>query len=245
MTAKKFSSALGDIHEKYVLEAATYEGKRKQRQLVKWGAIAACVALLATGVTVAVSTIPSDSPTTVSPSDEAGGVNGKINVRDEIHITGEAYAISDEEGARYLESALQGITNDLTASGVCVSHLEIKKTGYSHVRTGDDGNSIALDWRDYLAYDGDTLVGIVHVTKDETGMKHFLSFGGEWFSHYALLLETYRAQELVYLYIGDVEAFITPDNQVISPSQTDVSSTVEADRAYYEYFKTQYNVYVP
>jgi len=42
-----------------------------------------------------------------------------------------------------------------------------------------------------------------------------------------------------------VEAFITPNNEVIPLMDVDISSTLEPNKEYYEFFKTQYNVYIP
>ena len=49
MTAKKFSNALGHIGEDYINEAATYTPKRKKNAWIKWGSIAACLALIVMG----------------------------------------------------------------------------------------------------------------------------------------------------------------------------------------------------
>lgn len=248
MTTKKFLNALGNIDAKYVNEAIYYSAARKKTVWVKWAAVAACFCLtLIIAIPMIENSDPYPTHTTVKDKEtnEAGGVNGKINVSTDIILLGEEYAISDGEAFTYLSTVHEGISNDLSVSGVSVSNLRITEKGYSFIRTGDDGNSMAVNWRDYLAYDGDELVAIIHVTKDETGIKHFLSFGGIWFSHYNELLKKHLNEELVYIYIGDVDAFITPDNEVISLSGTDVSSTIEEDREYYEFFKTRYNTYIP
>lgn len=41
MNAEQFSSALGKVSDKYIMEAITYEHK-KNRGWLKWGAMAAC-----------------------------------------------------------------------------------------------------------------------------------------------------------------------------------------------------------
>ena len=46
MTTKKFSNALGNIGESYVDEAVNYTAKKKSNAWLKWGAIAACFALI-------------------------------------------------------------------------------------------------------------------------------------------------------------------------------------------------------
>ena len=54
MNAKQFSSALGKVNDKYIMEAITYERKKKSGWL-KWGAMAACFGLI---VTVAMAALP-------------------------------------------------------------------------------------------------------------------------------------------------------------------------------------------
>ena len=50
MNAAQFSSALGKVNDKYIMEAITYKQKKKSGWL-KWGAIAACFAvILAIGI---------------------------------------------------------------------------------------------------------------------------------------------------------------------------------------------------
>lgn len=49
MNAKKFSEALGNVREDYVNEAATYRRAGKSLSWVKWGAVAACLCLVAAG----------------------------------------------------------------------------------------------------------------------------------------------------------------------------------------------------
>lgn len=46
MTTKKFSNALGNIGESYVDEAVNYTAKKKSNTWLKWGALAACFALI-------------------------------------------------------------------------------------------------------------------------------------------------------------------------------------------------------
>lgn len=55
MNATQFSNALGKVNDKYIMEAITYERKKKSGWL-KWGAMAACFGLI---ITVAMATLPS------------------------------------------------------------------------------------------------------------------------------------------------------------------------------------------
>lgn len=54
MNAEQFSSALGKVNDKYIVEAAAYKRKKKAGWL-KWGAIAACLCLI---LTAAIVTLP-------------------------------------------------------------------------------------------------------------------------------------------------------------------------------------------
>ncbi len=51
MNAARFSSALGKVNDKYIMEAAAYQRKRKSSRL-KWGAFAACFGLVFTVTTI-------------------------------------------------------------------------------------------------------------------------------------------------------------------------------------------------
>ena len=50
MNAKDFSNAIGEVGEKYVTEAITYQHKRKRHSWIKWIAAAACVCLVLSGI---------------------------------------------------------------------------------------------------------------------------------------------------------------------------------------------------
>ena len=240
MTSKNILKEIGGLDPELVLKAAPCEKEKERRgnKWVKWLSAAACVVLAVFSGFALLNAFGIGFSM-------AGGLNGKINVSDDITVTGEKYAVSDSEAFAHINAHKNSIINDLNACGVNVSDIEIKEKGYSHIRTGDDGNSIALNWRDYLLYSGEDIVAILSVTKEENGIKHHISFGGEWFSYYADLLEKYEGNELVFLYIGDVEAFVTPDNMVCTLLGTDISEAVEENVNYYDYFKTEYNVYVP
>lgn len=51
MNTKKFSEAMSEVDDKYYVEAANYQPKRRKSNWVKWGAVAACLTLvLAIGI---------------------------------------------------------------------------------------------------------------------------------------------------------------------------------------------------
>ena len=60
MNSKKFSEAMSELDSKYVDEAINYKKKSKKPIWIKWGAIAACLCLVVTGI--AVSQIPNVFP---------------------------------------------------------------------------------------------------------------------------------------------------------------------------------------
>lgn len=52
MNTKKFSEAMSEVDDKYYIEAANYQPKRKKISSVKWGAMAACLCLAVVGAFV-------------------------------------------------------------------------------------------------------------------------------------------------------------------------------------------------
>lgn len=69
MNAKKFSHAMNELDTKYVDEALHYKKKAKKPRWITWGAMAACICLIAAGV----YTLPhfmSNNPSTTPPAVE-------------------------------------------------------------------------------------------------------------------------------------------------------------------------------
>lgn len=58
---------------------------------------------------------------------------------------------------------------------------------------------------------------------------------------YTELLSAHKGEELVYLYVGSVEAIATPSGRVVTPDGKTYSESSEA----YEYFKFPQNTYIP
>ena len=129
-----------------------------------------------------------------------------------ITVNGAEYAFSDEEGFAYLQENVESIRSSLEASGVEADEMAICEDGYSHFRTDD--NSVDANVMDYPVYNGDELIGIITVINDEDGMSHTVSFGADWYEHYAEFLQQHKGEKLVYLYVGATEAVITSDNRV-------------------------------
>ena len=61
------------------------------------------------------------------------------------------------------------------------------------------------------------------------------------------MLKSHSGEELVMIYVGDVQAFITPDNEVICVLHDDdhFKESIEEGKDYYHYFKQEQNTFVP
>ena len=128
MKKENISNALNNIDFDMVEDVyeSTKVKKKKAKSLwLKWGAIAACLTIM---IVAAGNVLPMmiDDPntppiSTTAPKDEAGGVNGKVNVLEELTIIGDEYQFTDNEAVEYLSNAKEAIANDLKVSGINVS----------------------------------------------------------------------------------------------------------------------------
>lgn len=248
MKSDRIQSAIGEI-DADLIEAAEQEGTsmKHKTSFARVGLLAACLALIVTAAIVV--------PRLTRPEEEAnaGGTDGRINIHAEIKPSDADRVLTDGEAAAFLAERLPAIREELRANGVAAEALRIPEKGYSHVRTGDNGNELILYAKDYLIYDGETLVGIYELIKDADGsLGGGLSWGGPWFPEYQAFLEAHRGEALVYLYVGDVEAILTPDGRIVTPLS--VTEGVNALRSvivpeeqaqYYEFFRREENTYTP
>lgn len=235
------------------LDADLIEGaavrKKKRWNIGKMaGLIAACICLLAAGVFGSRALLKRGGE-----ENEAGGTDGKLNVTSEIVLTGTEYELSLSEAVSYLESAKAGIINELTASGVHTGDFHFSPWGVSILRSGNKGNTMAVDWKQFLAYDGEKLIAIIDLCKDGSGVHHYVAFGGPWFESYDAMLKAHAGEELVMIYVGDVQAVVTPDNEVLSivavvegtDSDGHFRESIEEGKDYYHYFKREQNTFIP
>lgn len=269
MKNDRLLNIIGEIDDKYIADAAPQANRQRKTVWMKYGVIAACLAafIMAIAAPMVFNRTPIDTPNPPAntegwgnsefnavidvpdpPVFNAGGTNGKINTKAECVIVKTENSLTNEEGYSYLENHLVSIKNDLSASGVKLENgLRISAGGYSHMRTGDSGNEMAVNARDYLLYSGDKLVSIATVIKESGNISYGLMFGAEWFDNYNSILKKYAGKELVYIYAGDVEVILTPDHKVLSTMGIDLSDVIDADEAdsYYNYFKQAQNTYIP
>lgn len=182
------------------------------------------------------------------PDDQSGG-NG-VNIPalpfdKSFELTGEE--ITDEEAQQYFKENTVRFVNELTASGVSADNLKIMPKGYCHViYDGTEGKSFEIrqNFRDYLAYNGDKLVAIITLTKEDGKLSATPAFGGPWFDDFNAALQKYKGQELIFIYAGWMEFVITPDGSYFNPMGMELGLEF-GDIDKYKTFYHPKAVYVP
>ena len=136
----------------------------------------------------------------------------------EIVAVGEK--ITDEEAAAYFAQRRGSLAQSLGASGVAADNITISEKGYCHVcYSGSEGEKLEVreNFRDYLVYNGEALVAIVTLYKEDGKLYDTPAFGAAWFADYAAFLRQHAGEALVYVYAGFAELIITPEGGVYSP----------------------------
>lgn len=271
MKEEKFLEVFGNIDDKFIEEANTVLKSSAKKSWIKLVGIAASL-LIVSGVVLFVLKVEGNknpditSPTTyweetngtapqnLTPTEVAlteatdgnstcGGL-GEINVDNVcIHIDGVDYWVTDEIGYDFLSENYESIKTLLIESGVNADNLLISEHGYSHLNTDD--NTIAVNYRDYLAYSDGELISIITVINDENGLWYSPAFGGPWFEQYNSFLNEHSGEELVYLYVGIPEVIITPDNELYYASSGQPYGDVVDGVDYYAIFNQGSNTYIP
>ena len=156
--------------------------------------------------------------------------------------------ITDGEACEYFAENSAWIIDSLAASGVDTENIKISEKGYSHVSyDGVMGKSfeVKLNFRDYLVYNGDELVAMVTLVKQNGEISATPSFGAKWFEGYADYLRAHSGEELVYVYAGCVEIIVAPDDTCYIPLGYDVSWYIGALENPYETFYHEAAIYIP
>ena len=251
MRGETFLWMLNEIDADLLLEAEAAAAKRPRVWIRAAAAVAAAAALMA-GVISARYLLrrPGETPDTtiVTPPDSAGcgGTPSAVPSGLPIVRTGTEHAVDDAAGRAHLVEMLPGLRATLAASGVPTASLTVSAHGYSHLKVTETEAVLAVDFRDYLLWDGDALAAIVTVTGEADGMHVYLAFGGAAFADYAALLHRYAGQELAMLYLGELEAVLTPDGTLLSLPGEDLTARIEAlDEADRAALRQPENVYVP
>ena len=135
----------------------------------------------------------------------------------EIVAVGEK--ITDEEAKAYFAERKGSLASALSASGVAADDIRISEKGYSHVcYEGWEGERLEAreNFRDYLVYNGDTLIAIVTLYKEDGKLYDTPAFGAPWFGDYDAFLKAHRGEALVYVYAKGAEIIFTPDGGMYS-----------------------------
>ena len=200
------------------------------------------------------TTAPTEAPTTelstTGQYTDGGNVGGwfipALPDNKEISITGEA--ITDEEAMEYFRNNKNGIIGSLSSSGVASDSVRISETGYCHINyNGEEDKSFEIrqNYRDYLVYNGENLVAIITLYKENGVIFNTPSFGARWFDNYNAYLQEHKGDKLIFIYAGWLEIIIAPDNTYFNPMEHDVSQYLEGIEKPYELFYHEKAIYVP
>ena len=170
------------------------------------------------------ATVPVTDPPATQPQDASGGetFGGELlpesfTLGPQTQIVFEGTRITEAEAQAYLRENLPWISSALAQSGVPANALRASARGYSHLSLGEQC-VVRADFRDYLLYNGDTLVSILTLYRQEDGQIHASpAFGGPWFSDFNAFLQAHRGEKLLFAYAGNTEIVITPANEVYTP----------------------------
>lgn len=164
----------------------------------------------------------------------------------EIKLTGEA--ITEEEAQEYFNKNKNIIIGSLSSSGVAADAIKISDKGYCHVNyNGEEGKSFEVrqNFRDYLVYNGNKLVAIITLFKENGEISATPSFGAKWFDNYNSYLNSHKGEKLVYVYAGWFEIIIAPDNTYFNPMGYDASMYLEGVENPYDIFYHEAATYIP
>ena len=187
-----------------------------------------------------------------NPGDNYGGTMGWFCVpafpfTPGIEYTGER--LTDDDAKAYFEKDGKSIISSLSSSGVPADNIRIAEKGYSHACfDGVEGKplEVRLNYRDYLVYNGKSLVAIITLYKENGEIYSSPAFGAAWFEDYNSFLNSHKGQELVFLYAGSMEVVATPDGKLFSPLGYNTTQYFEnsADKIYEASYCSEI-VYVP
>ena len=164
----------------------------------------------------------------------------------EIKITGEA--ITDAEAQAYFSENQSSIIGILSSNGMSSNSIKISDKGYCHVNyNGEKGKSFEVrqNYRDYLVYNGNKLVAIITLYKEDGKIFNTPSFGAKWFDDYNTYLQAHKGQKLIYVYAGWQEIIIAPDNTYFNPLGHNISAYLEGVDKPYEMFYHETATYIP
>ena len=163
-----------------------------------------------------------------------------------IEYSGEK--LTDADAKEYFAQNGASIISALSASGVETGNVKIKEKGYCHASyNGEEGKPLTVkqDFRDYLVYNGDKIIAIITLYKQDGKIYNSPAFGAPWFEDYAKYLNQHKGEELVYLYAGWMEIIVAPDGSFRNPMGYDCSEYVGYVKNLYDRVYCPEIVYVP
>ena len=207
------------------------------------------------GTDVATTQGVTQSPS--QPRDESGSLG---DTQDDLPITierlqtelgvGRRNETLDAAAAdRYIADNKAQILYSLSMNGVPTDgNVTISKTGYTHLNLSGGGTwkELATDFRDYLIYNDDRLIAILTLWIDNGAVHASPAFGAPWFDDYNAFLLSHKGEALAFVYVGMVEAVVTPRGEVLNPMGLDLSDRFpdSANGNYYDYLAYPENTYV-
>ncbi len=230
-------------------DKAQQEAPGRRRRTI--GLLAAAICLTA-GLLLGV-VVPRLNPDRAKTEDGglAGGVEGSAALSAaqilSRGIRTEGEVLDDAEGAAYLAQYRAALLDTLRVSGIRMDQPRFAEKGIGHLSISESGAVLKTNWRDFLVYDGDEIIAIYTLYK-ENGLIHATpAWGGPWFAEYSRFLAEHAGQELVYLYLDAAqEIILLPDGQAVNPLGYPAGAQFSGSRYdYYTRCKTPLNTYVP
>lgn len=168
-----------------------------------------------------------------------------IPASNEVIVSGEQF--TDAEAKAYFDKNKASVVSSLSLSGVPSDKIRISENGYSHISyDGSDIKALSLrqNYRDYPVYNGDKLVAIITLIKENGGISCYPAFGAPWFDDCNAFLQNHKGQEMVYVYALNNEIIIAPDGSCYTVAD-DASLYLEGLENPYEFFYNEKAVYIP
>lgn len=165
---------------------------------------------------------------------------------EKLDVTGER--LTDEEAGLYLEKNKETIGSSLSSSGVAADNIRFSEKGYYHLNyNGAEGKPLELkeNFRDYLVYNGNKLIAIITLIKENGKVTDSIAFGAPWFDSFNKKLIAHKGEKLIFVWAANAEIIIAPDGSYFSSAGNDVSHYMEGLENPYEFFFTDLAVYIP
>lgn len=165
---------------------------------------------------------------------------------EKLDVSGER--LTDEEAGLYLEKNKETIGSSLSSSGVAADNIRFSEKGYYHLNyNGAEGKPLELkeNFRDYLVYNGNKLIAIITLIKENGKVTDSIAFGAPWFDSFNKKLIAHKGEKLIFVWAANAEIIIAPDGSYFSSVGNDVSHYMEGLENPYEFFFTDLAVYIP